>query len=145
MDAFTSLAILILVFVMLVIFTKKEEDLKEDPAKVHELLNSTQAALTKAEEYVGEEKLPHKVIGELDSSLCKLMCNIRKTKEENTKVSVLYGHFKHVLDEFLQAGAHTKEYEELKHHLEEQYDHIHHELVALSHEREMTLAGAHGH
>lgn len=143
MNAITLLAFLVLAFALLIILTKKEQDLKEDPAEVEKLIKDTHHALAKANEFVEKEKVPHKVMNELDASLCKLMCNVRADKAEATKMSVLYGHFKHVLDELLIAPAHTHEYTELKHHIEEQYDHIHHELLEAAEKRGLELAGGH--
>ncbi len=143
MDAFTLLAVLILAFTALIMLTKKEQDLQEDPDQVQLLLKETHHALAKAHEFVKKDKVPHKVMDALDASLCKLMCNMRADKVEATQISVLYGHFKHVLDEFLVASAHSDEYAELKHHIEEQYDHIHHEIVAVAQRRGLELAASH--
>ena len=143
MDAVTLLAGLILAFSLLIMLTKKEQDLKEDPAKVQKLLEDTSNALAKASEFVDKEKIPHGVIDELDGSLCKLMCNVREDKEEATQISVLYGHFKHVLDEFMLVSPPSDKYAELKKHIENQYGHIHHELLEVAQRRGVQLAGGH--
>ncbi len=143
MDAVTLLALLTIAFAALIMLTKKEQDLTENPAEVKTLLVDTHHALAKANEFVAKDKIPHKVMDELDGSLCKLMCNVREDKEEATQISVLYGHFKHVLDEFMVAPAHSDEYAELKHHIESQYDHIHHEIASAAQRRGVELSAGH--
>ncbi len=143
MNAVVLLGSLVLAFTALIMLTKKEQDLKEDPSEVEKLLHDTHHALVQAKGFVEKDKVPHRVMDALDASLCKLMCNVRADKKEATQISMLYGHFKHVLDDFLLATVHSDEYAEQKKHIEAQYNHIHHELAAVAQRRGLVLAEAH--
>ena len=143
LNAITLLTSLLLAFAALIMLTKKEGDLQEDGERVKSLLQDTHKALAEADRFVRKEKIPPRVMEALDSSLCKLMCNVRADRGEATRISVLYGHFKHVLDELLASSATSHEYHELKKHIEQQYDHIRHELAALARRRGLEELAAH--